>query len=48
MSVLGLLASRNYITVNKDLIQALGLEEAIILGELASEYSFWERTRQTG
>lgn len=27
--------------MNKDLIQILGLNEAIILGELCSEYSYW-------
>lgn len=42
MSILQLLATRNFITVNKELIKMLGLEEAIILGELASEFSYWE------
>lgn len=41
MSIVKLLASRNYITVNKDLIKIIGLEEAIILGELASEYNYY-------
>lgn len=41
MSILGLIASRNFIAVNKTLIKAFGLEEAIILGELASEYQYW-------
>lgn len=41
MGILQLLASRNYITVNKDLIKIIGLEEAIILGELASEYNYF-------
>ena len=41
MSILQLLASRNYITVNKDLIKIIGLEEAVILGELASEYNYY-------
>ena len=41
MSILQLLASRNYITVNKDLIRIIGLEEAIILGELASEHNYY-------
>lgn len=41
MGILQLLASRNFITVNKDLIKILGLEEAILLGELASEYDYW-------
>ena len=42
MSIIRLLASKNYITVNKDLIKKIGLKEAVLLGELASEYSYWE------
>lgn len=41
MILASLLASSKYIIVNKDLIQVLGLNEAIILGELCSEYSYW-------
>lgn len=41
MILASLLASSKYIIVNKDLIQMLGLNEAIILGELCSEYSYW-------
>ena len=41
MGILQLLASRNYITVNKDLIKIIGLEETIILGELASEHNYY-------
>lgn len=43
MSIINLIASNNFITVNRDLIKLYGLEEAVILGELASEYSYWER-----
>ena len=43
MSILSILASSNYITVNKDLIKTVGLEEAIIFGELCSEYTYWEQ-----
>lgn len=43
MSILSILASSNYITVNKDLIKILGLEEAVIFGELCSEYVYWEQ-----
>lgn len=43
MSVIQLIASSNYITVNKELIKLLGIDEAIILGELASEYEYWGR-----
>ena len=41
MSILSLIASRNFISVNKDLMRLLGIEEAILLGELASEYDYW-------
>lgn len=41
MILASLLASSKYIIVNKDLIQILGLNEAIILGELCGEYSYW-------
>lgn len=43
MTAIALLASRNYITVNKDLIKAVGLEQAIIIGELASESYYWAK-----
>lgn len=42
MSILNLIANNNYIVVNKTLIQKLGLYEAVILGELASEYVYWQ------
>ncbi len=44
MSVLtDLLANNGYIIVNKVLIRKLGLECAILIGELCSEYLYWER-----
>lgn len=46
MSVIQLIASSNYITVNKALIRLLGIDEAIILGELASEYEYWSRREE--
>ena len=46
MSVLKLLASDNYIVVNKDLIKILNLEGAVMLGQLASEYVYWENARK--
>lgn len=46
MILSNLLASSKYIIVNKDLIQALGLNEAIILGELCSEFAYWESINQ--
>ncbi len=41
MNVLQLLASSNFIVLNKNVINVLGLEEALILGELSSEYDYW-------
>lgn len=36
-----LLSNDGFITVNKDLIKLLGLEEAVLIGELASLYKYW-------
>ena len=38
-----LLSADGFIPVNKTLIKKLGLHEAIILGELCSEYNYWEQ-----
>lgn len=46
MTILKLLANDNYIIVNRDLAKELGLEEAIIFGELASEYNYYEKNNQ--
>ena len=46
MSLLHLIAGRNYIVVNKGLIKVIGLEETIVLSELASEYGYWEEKKQ--
>ena len=46
MILASLLSSSKYIIVNKDLIRILGLNEAIILGELCSEYTYWENKNQ--
>lgn len=40
------LASNSYIITNKLLIQLVGLEAAILLGELCSEYNYWDKTNQ--
>lgn len=40
-SILDLLASRNFIAVNRPLARDLGLDAAILFGELASEYNYW-------
>ena len=41
MSILNLLSSSSYLIINKDLIKALGFEETLLVGELASEYVNW-------
>lgn len=38
-----LLSNDGFIVVNKSLIRELGLHEAIIIGELCSEYNYWEK-----
>lgn len=47
MNVLQLIAADNFIAVNKTLIQAFGIEAAILLGELASEAVYWENRGET-
>ena len=42
MSVIQLLASSGFITVNKHLARTLGLDEAVIFGELCSKYDYRE------
>lgn len=46
MILASLLSSSKYIIVNKDLIKMLGLHEAVILGELCSEYCYWENNNR--
>lgn len=46
MSVLHLIASGNFISVNRDLIKAFGLETAILIGELASEYDYYSKRNE--
>jgi len=41
-----LLSSSSFIIVNKILIKAVGLEAAVIIGELCSEYNYWEERDQ--
>lgn len=43
MGLVSIIASNNYIVVNKQLARAFGLEEALILGELASEMEYWQQ-----
>lgn len=42
-NILNLVAGDNYIIVNRTLIKNLGLKEAVILGELASEFNYYKK-----
>lgn len=46
MTLLKLLSSSNYLVINKDLMKVLGIEETILLGELASEYDYWYKKQE--
>lgn len=39
--IISLLANNNFIVVNKTIMKAWGLYEAILIGELSSEYLYW-------
>ncbi len=41
--IIRLLANDNYIVVNRDLIQIIGLECAVFLSEIATEAVYWEK-----
>lgn len=43
MTITNFLTNDSYIITNKFLIQIIGLESAILLGELCSEYNYWEK-----
>jgi hypothetical protein len=43
MGLISLIANRNYIIVNKILAQKFGVDCALLLGELASEFEYWEK-----
>lgn len=43
MTVLELLANDNFISVNRSVMKRLGLECAVLLGELCSEYTYWKK-----
>lgn len=43
MDIISLLASDNYIVVNKDLIKEFGINTAIMVGELASEHRYYAK-----
>lgn len=42
MSILRLLSNDNFIAVNRTIAEEVGLEAAVVLGELASEYNYWQ------
>lgn len=42
VSILHLLSNENFIAVNKSIAGEVGLEAAVVLGELASEYNYWQ------
>lgn len=42
MSIIRQLSNDNFITVNRTIAASVGLEAAVILGELASEQLYWE------
>lgn len=42
MNVLKLIASNSFITVNVEIARAVGIEAAVVLGELASSQIYWE------
>ena len=44
--LINILSNNGYIIVNKEIIKKMGLHEAIILGELCSEYSYWEKSNK--
>ena len=44
--MLKLIANNNFIIINKEIANIIGLDEAIILGELASEYNYWEKNEK--
>ena len=44
--LMNLLSNSGYIIVNKEIIKKLGLHEAIILGEMCSEYTYWQKTKK--
>lgn len=43
MDVIDLLACDNYLIVNRDLMKLLGVAEAMLIGELASEHRYWKK-----
>lgn len=48
MSILHLLSADNFITVNRRIAEIVGLEAAVIFGELASESLYWQQNNPEG
>lgn len=46
MDAIDYLASDNYVIVNRDLMLAVGVNESLVLGELASEYRYWRNANR--
>lgn len=44
MNILSLLASDNYIVINRDLLKKYGINAALMLCELASEYNYFDQS----
>lgn len=40
---INILANSNYIVVNKNIMKTLGLNEAVLIGELSAEYLYWQK-----
>ena len=45
MNILNLLASSEYLVLNKSLMKKVGINESILLTELASEHLYWESNK---
>lgn len=43
MGLVQLFASNNWLSINRTLMKVLGLKTTVLLGELCSEYDYWER-----
>ena len=47
MNALSLIATSNFITVNRTIAEIVGLEAAVVFGELASESLYWQENGQS-
>lgn len=45
-NIINILANNNYIVINKNIMKILGLNEAVLIGELSAEYLYWERSEK--